>query len=269
MLTSRDPITQHVTTVEIQREQALQRPQFQPMQFTRDVMAEEPGISRRALVNRSKAKVREEDTTKRCEHAESLPRQGQLMRMTEAGTTEVWSDAVNSFSIREPQVCSQCCIRHPSPQLQLGAMATERGPQQWLRQPPTSWPISQEPHTNTHSTSAQPTSGQISSSGRRTPKQATLLELTVFFETTFEEAAQRKMLKYLDLREEAQSRGYKAELMTIEVGSRGVVSTQGFKYLHNMLGTASKKEFKHFLIKVARTAIMESHKICCTRNWRN
>ena len=100
-------------------------------------------------------------------------------------------------------------------------------------------------------------------------KQATLLELTVCFETSFEEAAQRNMLKYLDLREEAQSRGYKAELMTIEVGSRGVVSTQGFEYLHNMLGTASKKEFKHFLIKVARTAIMESHKICCTRNWRN
>ena len=97
MLTSRDPITQHVTTIEIQREQALQRPQFQPMQFTRDVMAEEPGISRRALVNRSKAKVREEDATKKCEHAESLPRQGQLMRMTEAGATEVWSDAVNSL----------------------------------------------------------------------------------------------------------------------------------------------------------------------------
>ena len=101
------------------------------------------------------------------------------------------------------------------------------------------------------------------------PKQATLLELTVCFETSFEEAAQRKMLKYLDLREEAQSRGYKAELMTIEVGSRGVVLTQGFKYLHNMLGTASKKEFKHFLIKVARTAIMESHKIWCTRNWKD
>ena len=33
------------TTVEIQREQALQRPQFQPMQFTCDVMAEEPGIA--------------------------------------------------------------------------------------------------------------------------------------------------------------------------------------------------------------------------------
>ena len=63
ILTSRDPITQHVTTIEIQREQALQRPQFQPMQFTRDVMAEEPGISRRGLVNRSKAGIREEDAT--------------------------------------------------------------------------------------------------------------------------------------------------------------------------------------------------------------
>ena len=54
------------------------------------------------------------------------------------------------------------------------------------------------------------------------------------------------MLKYLDLREEAQSRGYKAELMTIEVGNGAVVSAQGFKYLHKMLETASKKNLNIF-----------------------
>ena len=36
------------------------------------------------------------------------------------------------------------------------------------------------------------------------PKQATLLELTVCFETSFEEAAQRKMLKYLDSKQRVQ-----------------------------------------------------------------
>ena len=47
--------------------------------------------------DRSKARVREEDATKRCEHAENLPRQGQLMRMTKAGASEIWCDAVKSL----------------------------------------------------------------------------------------------------------------------------------------------------------------------------
>ena len=41
LLTSRDPVTQHVTTKEIQREQALKRPKFQPLWLTRDVMVED------------------------------------------------------------------------------------------------------------------------------------------------------------------------------------------------------------------------------------
>ena len=77
------------------------------MQFTRDVMAEEPGISRRGLVNRSKARVREEDATKRCEHAKSLPWQGQLMRMTDAGSSEIWSDVVKSHLQFVVEYCPQ------------------------------------------------------------------------------------------------------------------------------------------------------------------
>jgi len=63
------------------------------------------------------------------------------------------------------------------------------------------------------------------------PQEVTLIELTVCFETTFEAAIQRRTEKYLELREEAQNIGYRAEIMTNEIGSWGVVSVMGFKAL--------------------------------------
>ena len=55
------------------------------------------------------------------------------------------------------------------------------------------------------------------------------------FETNFEEAAQRKSAKYVDLVEQAQARGYKAELITLQVGSRGVPDLPGFQKLSQSL----------------------------------
>ena len=48
------------------------------------------------------------------------------------------------------------------------------------------------------------------------------------------------MEKYQELREEAQNRGYRAEIMTVEVGSQGVVSVQGFKALLDILTPVTK-----------------------------
>ena len=45
------------------------------------------------------------------------------------------------------------------------------------------------------------------------PKEVTLIELTVCFETSFEAAIQRKTEKYLELREEGQNGGYRTEIM--------------------------------------------------------
>ena len=76
-----------------------------------------------------------------------------------------------------------------------------------------------------------------------------MLELAVCFETSFEEAVQRKTLKYLDLREEAHSRGLKAELMMIKVGSRGVVSAKGFKFHAKM---TIRKNLDNFFLKLKK-----------------
>ena len=72
-------MTQHVATIKLKREEQLHRPKFQPMTFVLDVMAEDPGVSKRGLVMGSKARETKEDTTTRRDHAESLPRQGQMM----------------------------------------------------------------------------------------------------------------------------------------------------------------------------------------------
>ena len=72
------------------------------------------------------------------------------------------------------------------------------------------------------------------------PKEATLTELTVCFETAFEAAIRRKTEKYQELQEEAQNRWYRVEIMTAEVGSQGVVSVQGFKALLDALTPVTK-----------------------------
>ena len=59
----------------------------------------------------------------------------------------------------------------------------------------------------------------------------TQVELTVSFETNFEEAARRKTAKYLHLVEQAKARGYRSELITLLVGSRGVPDLPGFENL--------------------------------------
>ena len=53
----------------------------------------------------------------------------------------------------------------------------------------------------------------------------------VSFETNFAEAAQRKQAKYVHLVEQAQAKGYTAQLVTLQVGSWGVPDLPGCKQL--------------------------------------
>ena len=59
-------------------------------------------------------------------------------------------------------------------------------------------------------------------------KSITLVELTVCFEPT----SKRQLgAKYLHLVEQAKARGYRSELITLPVGSRGVPDLPGFENL--------------------------------------
>ena len=68
----------------------------------------------------------------------------------------------------------------------------------------------------------------------KTHKSITLVELT---ETNFEEAARAK---YLHLVEQAKARGYRSDLITLQVGSRGVLDLPGFETLAASLSLPHK-----------------------------
>ncbi len=60
---------------------------------------------------------------------------------------------------------------------------------------------------------------------------ATLVELTVCYETNFIQAHQRKTNKYQDSRSMGGDNGYEMEIITLEDGSRGFLNLDGFQAL--------------------------------------
>ena len=61
------------------------------------------------------------------------------------------------------------------------------------------------------------------------------------YETNFEAAAERKEEKYEELVTGAYNTGYETELITLEVGSRGVINPAGFQLLKSTLNCTSRE----------------------------
>ena len=96
-------------------------------------------------------------------------------------------------------------------------------------------------------------------------KSATLMGLTVCFETNFEEAKSRKEMKYADLVDEIEENGFTVDLVTIEVGARGFLKYESFRRLNEVLGV-DRKEFFTLLLDVAKVTIKNSFRIWTQRN---
>ena len=60
-------------------------------------------------------------------------------------------------------------------------------------------------------------------------KSLTMAELTVCIETNFEKAAKRKSGNYAHLVQQAQAKGYRTDLITLQVGSCGVPDLPAFE----------------------------------------
>ena len=67
-------------------------------------------------------------------------------------------------------------------------------------------------------------------------KTATLLELTIPFDTLLGDAAKRKEAKYLDLVSSIKEAGFTTNLLTVEVGSRGLPNVEGWRKLQRVFG---------------------------------
>ena len=94
-----------------------------------------------------------------------------------------------------------------------------------------------------------------------------LVELTICYETRFEEAHNLKEGKCADLVREIREAGeYSPELITLEVGSRGPFHQAGFDDLKSYLD-APTKEWEAMLMRICKVVICESHKIWTQQNW--
>ena len=81
-----------------------------------------------------------------------------------------------------------------------------------------------------------------------TRRTVLIIELTVCFETNYADAQERK---YLSLEEEMQRKGYYANIVPIQVGSRGMVEVEDFQRLQPYLTIVDKKPWKNFLIDIS------------------
>ena len=94
-----------------------------------------------------------------------------------------------------------------------------------------------------------------------------LVELTVPFETNITDAAERKVhwYRYRDL-DKACASSHHTTIITLEVGSRGFLSTKGFKQLYKLLH-AKATDRQNFELDVTRHAVVSSYDIWCKWNW--
>ena len=98
-----------------------------------------------------------------------------------------------------------------------------------------------------------------------TAKSVTLIELTVCFESCFEDARERKESRYADLLQNLQGVSYTASLITLEVGSRGLLHMPGFRKLSSLLHM-DKKQSQLLHVQTVSEAIKGSYRIWCMRN---
>ncbi|KAL3983720.1 WAS protein family, member 3 [Sarotherodon galilaeus] len=89
------------------------------------------------------------------------------------------------------------------------------------------------------------------------PKLAYIIELTVPWEEAFEEAFERKKLRYANLAAEAENRGWKIKVHPVEVGCRVLVASTTAKLLREIgiRGQAQRQAIR----ELANTAERTSH----------
>ena len=79
------------------------------------------------------------------------------------------------------------------------------------------------------------------------------------------DAKARNRMKYHDLVEVGRAAGYKTELITVEVGSRGMLGDSDLDALRDAMD-ATRKEFTGLCLLAIRTAILGSFRIWCSKN---
>ena len=85
-----------------------------------------------------------------------------------------------------------------------------------------------------------------------------MIELTVCFETRYEDTHTLKSKRYADLMGQIADSSVDGTLVTLEVGSRGFLSLPSFNMIMQQLLECSRKQWEAFLVNVVQTAIQGS-----------
>ena len=85
------------------------------------------------------------------------------------------------------------------------------------------------------------------------------------YETKVEDARSRKKTKYHDLVMAGRAAGYRVRLITLEVGSRGMLGDEFINDL-KVAFNAPRKEFTVLGLQIIRATILGSYSIWASRN---
>ena len=99
-------------------------------------------------------------------------------------------------------------------------------------------------------------------------KELLLLELTISYESLVADTHQQKEAKYFELVQAGHAGRYCSQLITVEVGSRGMLEDGDFLKLRTTLNETAK-ETRALCLAVIRSTILESFKIWVSRNTSN
>ena len=86
------------------------------------------------------------------------------------------------------------------------------------------------------------------------------LWLTISYESHVAAARDRKRAKYQDLVDAGKAAGHKTELITVEVGSRGMLGVRDLEHLAAAI-SSSHRDISTLCLQVIRTTLLESYKI--------
>ena len=99
-------------------------------------------------------------------------------------------------------------------------------------------------------------------------KELWLFELTISYETVAENSRRREQAKHQELVDAGCEAGYRTELITLEIGSRGMVMDSDFEMIRSTFAR-TRKDAVNLTLAVIRTTLMHSFKIWCSRNNAN
>lgn len=305
VLTSPDPCVRHMAEKALQKDFSLSRPKFRASREVREAMTHNPDFTRKSLRETVKHHINQQEDSHLLVSLQSLEKQGHMSRCSSPDGANVWAKALEGvkdehlkFALnsavdtlshnanlqlwkkRDSGACPLCAERQTIIHV-LNACKVARDDRRYnSRHDSVLTEIVQLLSSYT-----QPPATLISDLGNYAfpqhivatdlrpdivhwndmARKVLFIELTICFETSFSNAEERKEAKYEDLVARAKSSGYNAQVISLEVGSRGLVRYNGFEKLKKEFNI-HKKDLSSSLINVSRRAIIESYKIWCRRN---